>query len=353
MKWSILVVLAVAQFLMVLDQAVMNVAISQLVADFDTTVTTIQTVIALYALVMAALMVTGAKLGDIWGREKGLRDRPRDLRIGIGAHGGLVECPDADAGLVGPRGDRGGDGAAGPRRPRGRQLRRISEGDCVWSARGRRRSGDRGWADSRRVGDHRAHMARRLRRRGGGRGADPLRDQVPARARERGESAPAGLGRLGPGRSRYGDGGHRRPAGEQLGLAAAAQLTSRALRLLADALRHRGRPARPRRVSGLGAPSRAAGIRSTRPLPLVRDHQVPWRPFDAAGSEPDLDGGLLHGAALSPSRTGARRARDRRSNAARFGRALHCRARRLSAFVALRAPPARARRACRHVPFDV
>ena len=32
MKWSILVVLAAAQFLMVLDQAVMNVAISQLVA---------------------------------------------------------------------------------------------------------------------------------------------------------------------------------------------------------------------------------------------------------------------------------------------------------------------------------
>ena len=70
MKWSVLIVLAAAQFLMVLDQAVINVAISQLVADFDTTVTTIQTVIALYALVMAALMVTGAKLGDVWGRKK-------------------------------------------------------------------------------------------------------------------------------------------------------------------------------------------------------------------------------------------------------------------------------------------
>ena len=32
--------------------------------------TTIQAVIALYALVMAALMVTGAKLGDIWGRRR-------------------------------------------------------------------------------------------------------------------------------------------------------------------------------------------------------------------------------------------------------------------------------------------
>lgn len=69
-RWSVLVVLAAAQFLMVLDQAVMNVSISQLVADFDTTVTTIQAVIALYALVMAGLMLTGGKLGDLFGRRR-------------------------------------------------------------------------------------------------------------------------------------------------------------------------------------------------------------------------------------------------------------------------------------------
>ena len=69
-KWGVLGVLGAAQFLMVLDQAVMNVAISQLVDDFDTTVTTIQFVIALYALVMAALMLTGGKLGDLWGRRR-------------------------------------------------------------------------------------------------------------------------------------------------------------------------------------------------------------------------------------------------------------------------------------------
>lgn len=69
-KWSVLAVLAAAQFLMVLDQAVMNVAISQLVEDFDTTVTTIQAVIAFYALVMAALMMTGGKVGDLWGRRR-------------------------------------------------------------------------------------------------------------------------------------------------------------------------------------------------------------------------------------------------------------------------------------------
>ncbi len=70
MNARLLGVLAAAQFLMVLDQAVMNVSISQLVEDFDTTVTTIQSVIAFYALVMAGLMLIGAKLGDIFGRKR-------------------------------------------------------------------------------------------------------------------------------------------------------------------------------------------------------------------------------------------------------------------------------------------
>ena len=65
-----LAALATAQFVMVLDQSVMNVSISQLVADFDTTVTTIQAVITLYCLVMAMFMLTGGKIGDIIGRRK-------------------------------------------------------------------------------------------------------------------------------------------------------------------------------------------------------------------------------------------------------------------------------------------
>jgi EmrB/QacA subfamily drug resistance transporter len=69
-RWGALVVLAAAQFLMVLDQAVMNVSISQLVADFDTTVTAIQGVITLYSLVMAMFMLTGGKLGDLLGRRR-------------------------------------------------------------------------------------------------------------------------------------------------------------------------------------------------------------------------------------------------------------------------------------------
>jgi EmrB/QacA subfamily drug resistance transporter len=69
-RWWPLVALATAQFVMVLDQSVMNVSISTLVDDFDTTVTTIQAVITLYCLVMAMFMLTGAKIGDIVGRRR-------------------------------------------------------------------------------------------------------------------------------------------------------------------------------------------------------------------------------------------------------------------------------------------
>ena len=60
--------LAIAQFIMVLDSSVMSVSISQLVEEFDTTVSMIQLAITLYALVMAALMLTGGKIGDLFGR---------------------------------------------------------------------------------------------------------------------------------------------------------------------------------------------------------------------------------------------------------------------------------------------
>ncbi|NUT59435.1 MAG: MFS transporter, partial [Agromyces sp.] len=58
---------------MVLDSSVMSVSISQLVEEFDTTVSMIQLAITLYALVMAALMLTGGKIGDLFGRLKVFR----------------------------------------------------------------------------------------------------------------------------------------------------------------------------------------------------------------------------------------------------------------------------------------
>jgi MFS family permease len=66
----VLVTLCAAQFLMTLDTSVMNVAIATVAKDTNTTVTGVQTAITLYALVMAALMITGGKIGALIGRKR-------------------------------------------------------------------------------------------------------------------------------------------------------------------------------------------------------------------------------------------------------------------------------------------
>ena len=69
-KKTTILILGAAQFVMVLDTTVMNVSISQVVDDLDTTVSSVQLAITAYALVMAAFMLTGAKLGDMFGRRR-------------------------------------------------------------------------------------------------------------------------------------------------------------------------------------------------------------------------------------------------------------------------------------------
>jgi len=66
----VLATLAAGQFLMVLDSTVMNVSIATVAKDVGTTVTGIQTAITLYTLVMASLMITGGKIGQILGRKR-------------------------------------------------------------------------------------------------------------------------------------------------------------------------------------------------------------------------------------------------------------------------------------------
>lgn len=69
-KWSVVIVLAIAQFVMVLDGTVMNVSISTVVNDLGTTVASLQAAITFYTLTMAALMLIGAKLCSKWGLMK-------------------------------------------------------------------------------------------------------------------------------------------------------------------------------------------------------------------------------------------------------------------------------------------
>jgi len=62
--------LAMAMFVLVVDTSLMNVSISAVVRDLDTTVSGVQSAIALEALVSAAFILIGSKIGDLFGRKR-------------------------------------------------------------------------------------------------------------------------------------------------------------------------------------------------------------------------------------------------------------------------------------------
>src|SRR3981081_3066705 len=66
----VLLTLCAGQFLMLLDSSVMILSMATVAKDLDPTVTGIQTAITLYTLVMASLMITGGKIGQIIGRKR-------------------------------------------------------------------------------------------------------------------------------------------------------------------------------------------------------------------------------------------------------------------------------------------
>jgi EmrB/QacA subfamily drug resistance transporter len=64
------ILLAMAMFVLVVDTSIMNVSISAVVHDLDTTASGVQSAIALEALVSAAFILIGSKIGDLFGRKR-------------------------------------------------------------------------------------------------------------------------------------------------------------------------------------------------------------------------------------------------------------------------------------------
>jgi EmrB/QacA subfamily drug resistance transporter len=62
--------LAMAMFVLVVDTSIMNVSISNVVHDLGTTVSGVQSAIALEALVSASFILIGSKVGDLIGRKR-------------------------------------------------------------------------------------------------------------------------------------------------------------------------------------------------------------------------------------------------------------------------------------------
>ena len=64
------ILLAMAMFVLVVDTSLMNVSISAVIRDLHTTASGVQSAIALEALVSAAFILIGSKIGDFIGRKR-------------------------------------------------------------------------------------------------------------------------------------------------------------------------------------------------------------------------------------------------------------------------------------------
>src|SRR4029079_11072820 len=70
MNRPLAILLSMAMFVLVVDTSIMNVSISAVVRDLDTTVSGVQSAIALEALVSASFILIGSKVGDLIGRKR-------------------------------------------------------------------------------------------------------------------------------------------------------------------------------------------------------------------------------------------------------------------------------------------
>src|ERR1700730_1588817 len=69
-KWGNLMVLSLALAIIIIDSTLLNVSLSTLVRELHTNLQSLQWVISAYSLMLAALTVTGGRMGDLFGRKK-------------------------------------------------------------------------------------------------------------------------------------------------------------------------------------------------------------------------------------------------------------------------------------------
>jgi EmrB/QacA subfamily drug resistance transporter len=72
-KWGSLLVLSLALAIIIIDTTLLNVSLETLIRELHTTLQSLQWVISAYSLTLAALTVTGGRLGDLFGRRRMFR----------------------------------------------------------------------------------------------------------------------------------------------------------------------------------------------------------------------------------------------------------------------------------------
>ena len=69
-KWAPLFVLSLALAIIIIDTTLLNVSLSTLIRELHTNLQSLQWVISVYSLTLAALTVTGGRMGDLFGRKR-------------------------------------------------------------------------------------------------------------------------------------------------------------------------------------------------------------------------------------------------------------------------------------------
>ena len=69
-KWWTLAAVAFGLFMIMLDNTVVNVALPSIERDLHVSVSSLEWIVTAYALTFAALLITGGKLGDLFGRRR-------------------------------------------------------------------------------------------------------------------------------------------------------------------------------------------------------------------------------------------------------------------------------------------
>ena len=69
-RWSALALIVTAQFMVILDVAIVNVALPSIKSDLDFSQTNLQWVISAYAIMFGGVLLLGGRMADLLGRRR-------------------------------------------------------------------------------------------------------------------------------------------------------------------------------------------------------------------------------------------------------------------------------------------
>ena len=95
-KWWTLGAMCFALFMVMLDNTVVNIALPAIKSDFGASISGLSWAVNAYTLSFAVLLVTGGRLGDVFGRKRMFLAGPRRVHARVDRRGALAVDRAAD-----------------------------------------------------------------------------------------------------------------------------------------------------------------------------------------------------------------------------------------------------------------